>query len=55
MSMLSASMFRSVLEMAGWRVRGRGGAAEIMGLKPTTLDSRIAKLGLTRPKNGRPE
>jgi formate hydrogenlyase transcriptional activator len=39
---------RSVLEMTGWRIRGRGGAAEILGLKPTTLDYRILKLGLAR-------
>jgi transcriptional regulator with GAF, ATPase, and Fis domain len=36
--------------MTRWRVRGKGGAAEILGLKPTTLDSRIAKLGLVRDK-----
>ena len=29
---------RSVLEMTGWRVRGKDGAAEMLGLKPTTLD-----------------
>jgi formate hydrogenlyase transcriptional activator len=41
--------FLSVLEMTGWRVRGRNGAAEILGLKPTTLTSRLAKLGIRRP------
>jgi formate hydrogenlyase transcriptional activator len=39
-----------VLEMVGWRVRGAGGAAEILGLKPTTLESRMQKLGITRRK-----
>ena len=39
---------RSVLEMTGWRVRGKDGAAEILGLKPTTLDSMIVRLGITR-------
>jgi transcriptional regulator with GAF, ATPase, and Fis domain len=38
------------LEQAGWRVRGAGGAAERLGLKPTTLESRIQKLGLRRPR-----
>jgi transcriptional regulator with GAF, ATPase, and Fis domain len=38
------------LEQSGWRVRGAGGAAERLGLKPTTLDSRIQKLGLRRPR-----
>jgi transcriptional regulator with GAF, ATPase, and Fis domain len=39
----------AVLDMAGWRVRGQGGAAEILGLKPTTLESRLEKLGIRRP------
>jgi PAS domain S-box-containing protein len=38
-----------VLESVGWRVRGPGGAAELLGLKPNTLDSRMAKLGIRRP------
>jgi PAS domain S-box-containing protein len=37
-----------VLELAGWRIRGKGGAAELLGLKPTTLESRMAKLGIHR-------
>jgi formate hydrogenlyase transcriptional activator len=41
---------RSVLESTGWRIRGRGGAAERLGLKPTTLETRLAKLGLNRPQ-----
>jgi transcriptional regulator with GAF, ATPase, and Fis domain len=36
----------SVLEMTGWRVRGKGGAAELLDMKPSTLRSRMAKLGL---------
>jgi formate hydrogenlyase transcriptional activator len=39
-----------VMEMVGWRVRGEGGAAQILGLKPTTLESRMQKLGIVRPK-----
>jgi transcriptional regulator with GAF, ATPase, and Fis domain len=39
----------SVVESTGWRIRGAGGAAEILGLKPTTLEARIKKLGLKRP------
>jgi len=38
----------SVLERTGWRIRGRNGAAEILGLKPTTLNSRMKKLGIRR-------
>ena len=39
-----------ILEITGWRVRGAGGAAEILGLKPTTLESRMQKLGISRHK-----
>jgi formate hydrogenlyase transcriptional activator len=38
-----------VLESTGWRIRGAAGAADRLGLKPTTLETRIAKLGLKRP------
>jgi transcriptional regulator with GAF, ATPase, and Fis domain len=41
---------RSVLESTAWRIRGAGGAADRLGLKPTTLETRMAKLGLVRPK-----
>jgi transcriptional regulator with GAF, ATPase, and Fis domain len=38
-----------VLHDTAWRIRGAHGAAARLGLKPTTLESRIKKLGLTRP------
>lgn len=37
-----------VMEITGWRVRGEGGAADLLGLKPTTLDARMRKLGVRR-------
>jgi transcriptional regulator with GAF, ATPase, and Fis domain len=40
---------RTVLESTAWRIRGAGGAADRLGLKPTTLETRMAKLGLRRP------
>ena len=40
-----------ILKQTGWRIRGKAGAAELLGLKPTTLDSRMKKLGIIRPKN----
>jgi formate hydrogenlyase transcriptional activator len=43
------SHIRRVLESTRWRIRGIGGAAEQLGLKPTTLETRLAKLGLKRP------
>ena len=39
---------RRVLESTSWRVRGSGGAAERLGLKPTTLESRMSRLGIAR-------
>ena len=38
-----------VLENTGWRVAGKNGAAKILGLKPTTLEARMRKLGINRP------
>jgi transcriptional regulator with GAF, ATPase, and Fis domain len=37
-----------ILNMTNWRIRGKSGAAEVLGLKPTTLESRIKKLGIKR-------
>jgi DNA-binding NtrC family response regulator len=39
----------AVLQKAGWKVKGVNGAAELLGVKPTTLFARIGKLGLKRP------
>ena len=36
----------AVLQKTGWKIKGVDGAAELLGLKPTTLISRIEKLGL---------
>jgi formate hydrogenlyase transcriptional activator len=38
-----------VLAMTGWRVSGSKGAAELLQMKPSTLTSRMAKLGIRRP------
>jgi transcriptional regulator with GAF, ATPase, and Fis domain len=40
---------RAALVKAGWRIHGEAGAAELLGLKPTTLISRMKKMGLKRP------
>jgi PAS domain S-box-containing protein len=39
----------TVLEQTNWRVSGEKGAASLLGLKPTTLEARMKKLGITRP------
>jgi transcriptional regulator with GAF, ATPase, and Fis domain len=42
-------MIVAALEASGGRVFGPNGAAERLGLKPTTLASRIKRLGIERP------
>ena len=39
----------AALERADGKIYGAGGAAELLGLKPTTVASRIQRLGLKRP------
>ncbi len=41
-----------VLALTNSRVYGEGGAAKILGIKPSTLQSRMLKLGLRRPPDG---
>jgi len=38
----------AALEKAGWKLSGTGGAAEILGIKPTTLASRLKRFGIER-------
>jgi formate hydrogenlyase transcriptional activator len=40
----------NVLRATNWRVKGEGGAAQILGLNPATLFSRMDKLGIPRRK-----
>ena len=37
------------LEQTGWRISGARGAAELLGLRPTTLHAKMKKLGIRRP------
>ena len=38
-----------VLGVCGWRIAGRGNAAERLGMNRSTLRSRMEKLGIERP------
>ncbi len=38
-----------VLEQTGWKVSGKNGAAEILGLNRSTLRARMRKLGVSKP------
>ena len=49
MRQLEKDNIAAALAKADWRIHGEGGAAELLGLKPTTLISRVKKLGLKRP------
>ncbi|HTL57124.1 MAG TPA: sigma 54-interacting transcriptional regulator [Candidatus Limnocylindrales bacterium] len=40
------------LEAANWKISGPDSAAELLGVKPTTLLSRMTKWGLKRPEHG---
>jgi transcriptional regulator with GAF, ATPase, and Fis domain len=37
------------LQAANWKISGAQGAAELLGLKPNTLASRMRSLGIQRP------
>jgi PAS domain S-box-containing protein len=44
----------SVLAQAKWMIEGEGGAARILNLHPSTLRSRMRKLGIQRPRPSMP-
>jgi transcriptional regulator with GAF, ATPase, and Fis domain len=44
---INAHHIRQALEMAGGKINGPGGAAQILGLNPNTLRSRMNKLGIS--------
>ena len=37
---------REALQTTGWRIKGEGGAARLLGMNPSTLYSRMQKLGI---------
>jgi transcriptional regulator with GAF, ATPase, and Fis domain len=41
----------AALEHADWRISGRGGAAELLGLKPSTLTDRLRAFGIERRRD----
>lgn len=43
------ALLRSALERTGGRIHGPRGAAALLGLKPTTLQGKLRKYGLSRP------
>jgi transcriptional regulator with GAF, ATPase, and Fis domain len=49
MRRLEQENIQRAIERAGGRIYGPGGAAELLGLKPTTLAYRMKALGISRP------
>lgn len=41
---------QAALEKTNWKIYGKGGAGELLGIQPATLAYRIKKLGLKRPR-----
>jgi transcriptional regulator with GAF, ATPase, and Fis domain len=39
-----------ILSETGWRIEGPNGAAKVLGLNPSTLRTRMVKLGIQKPK-----
>jgi DNA-binding NtrC family response regulator len=39
----------AALQKTNWKIKGADGAAELLGLKPTTLLTRMKRMRLTRP------
>jgi DNA-binding NtrC family response regulator len=39
----------AILQKTGWKIKGSDGAAELLGVKATTLVARIKKMGFNRP------
>jgi transcriptional regulator with GAF, ATPase, and Fis domain len=42
----------AALNKTGWKIHGPGGAAELLGLKPTTLIARVKKFGFIKEVHG---
>ena len=40
----------AALEAASWKVSGAGGAAELLGIRPSTLASKMKALGISKPR-----
>lgn len=39
-----------ILKQTNWKIRGKNGAAELLDINPNTLDSRLKKLGISKPE-----
>jgi len=51
MKILQKKNLLAALRQTNWRVSGKGGAAELLGVRPTTLADRIKSFGVRRPRH----
>ena len=47
-----AAHIQTVLDRAEGRIHGNGGAAEVLGINPSTLRSKMKKLGIPYGRSG---
>ena len=50
MKILQKKNLLAALRQANWRVSGKGGAAELLGVRPTTLADRIKSFDVRKPR-----
>ena len=50
MKKLQRKNILEALRQTNWRVSGKDGAAELLGIRPTTLSDRIRSFGLSKPR-----
>lgn len=53
LSRMSSAITSSAHSTSKWVIHGKRGAAEILGINPSTLRSRMGKLGIKRPQRVR--
>jgi formate hydrogenlyase transcriptional activator len=49
------NQIHKILSETRWRIKGKDGAAAILGLNPSTLRARMHKLGIVRPETKEPD
>jgi PAS domain S-box-containing protein len=50
MKALQKKNLLAALKQSNWRVSGKGGAAELLGVRPTTLADRLRTFGIRKPR-----
>ena len=48
--LLEKANLTKAMRRTGWKISGPGGAAELLGLKPSTLTYRLSQFGISKEK-----